>query len=455
VLTGIDGLWVDQAYLQASVGSHHDLWPSTDPCSVAAFKAATNLPLPRRIDWDDPIFRRWIVWRHEQIAEYLRAELQTARAVNPEIFLLHENSSVDSGRSTYVAADPTSLLGVAGAATAHEVETIADRMDRGATGMQGATLEQWLAFRTMIAFARAADRGKPSWVLTYGCKERDSAQLAGFVLAEGANFYENKGPQMADSVGRRWRTTLFGWIAAHADDFYGVDSVAEVGLLYGPRNRDLLDAVAGEPYDAADSIHFAAYRAAARELYKAHVPFDVVIDTDIEHFAHYRVLIAPNLDLMSDATAAALRSFGGKLITIGATGKHDEWFMARSKPALQGHAQTHFKRVSAKAGKAADTGLLKSTAPAAVQLGLRRAADGYRLVIINTASAPAPAFAVTLRGDRAFAKATAHLSVPAQPENSVPVTPRQSSGTLRVALPAGIETIALITVHLFGTVFPG
>lgn len=454
VRTGIDGLWVDQAYLQSSVGSHHDLWPSGDPCSAAAFRAACGLALPRRVDWDDPLFRRWVVWRHTVIAEYLLAEAQAARAVNPHIVVVHENSSVDTGRATYVAADPAGFLGVDGVATAHEVETIADRMDHGETGMQEASLDQWLAFRTMIAFARAADRGKPSWILTYGCRARDSAQLAGFVLAEGANFYENKGPQMADSVGRRPRSALFGWIAAHEADFYDADSAAEVGLLYSPRNRDLLDTVAGEPYAAEDSIHFAAYRAAARELYRSHVPLDVVLDTDVERFAQYRVLIAPNLDLMSEATAAALRSFPGRLITIGSTGRHDEWFSARPRGALHERAQTHFKSAAPKLAAAADTGLLKTTAPAAVQIGLRRAADGYRLLIVNTGPTPAPAFTVSLRAGNvpaAPAAAAAQLSAPGGLTMAAPVTGGKSTGAVTLTVPPGIETVALLTLCWMGS----
>ncbi|MEZ4656208.1 MAG: choice-of-anchor Q domain-containing protein [Caldilineaceae bacterium] len=280
VTTGIDGLWVDQVYLQSSVGHHDDLWPSSDPCSAAAFKAATGYDQPDTENWDDPAFQRWIVWRHDQIADFLLAEKAVARAVNPNLVFFNENSSVDAGRSTYVADDPTSYLGVPDMSTGHEVETIADRMDEGETGMQAATLDQWLAFRTMIAFARGADVGKPSWILTYGYAPRDSAQLAGMVLAEGANFYETKGPQMADTVDGAFRTQLFGWMADHESALYSGDSVAEVGLLYSPRTRDLLDSVSGEPYDVQDAVHFAAYRAAANLLYRAHVPFDVVIDTN-------------------------------------------------------------------------------------------------------------------------------------------------------------------------------
>jgi hypothetical protein len=447
VLTGIDGLWVDQTYLASSVGDHHSLWPSSDPCSAAAFMAATGLDMPRVEDWDDPVFRQWVVWRHSQVAEYLVAECNVARSVNPQIVFLNENSSVDSGRATYVATDPASFLDIPGITTAHEVETIADRMDHGETGMRSATLDQWLAFRTMIAFARATDWGKPSWILTYGFQARDSARLAGFVLAEGANFYENKGPQMAASVGSGWRTTLFGWIAAHEADLYRVGSAAEVGLLYSPRNRDLIDTVSGEPYDVADSLHFATYRAAARTLYKAHVPFDVVLDTDTQRFPQYRVLIAPRLDLMSNATATALRSFSGKLVTIGPTGNYNEWLQRRSKPALKGRTQV---RIEA-AGKAlvveANTGLLESTAPAGVQVGLRCAVDGYRLVIVNTASVPAPAFSVTLRANGSLVQTTACLSIPTQPDVTLDCACGEEGGMLRVAFPAGIETIALATVR--------
>lgn len=446
VRTGIDGLWVDQTYLQSSVGTHHGIWPSSDPCSAAAFKVATGLEMPKQEDWDDPVFRRWVVWRHTQIAGYLLAELRVARGVNPKIVFLNENSSVDSARSTYVATDPASFLGMPDLTTGHEIETIADRVDHGETGMQAATLDQWLAFRTMVAFARATDRGKPSWILTYGYASRDSAQLAGFVVAEGANFYENKGPQMADSVGSDVRATLFGWIADHDADLYGVDSAAEVGLLYSPRNRDLIDTVSGEPYDVADSTHFAAYRAAARQLYKAHIPIDVVLDTDTERFARYHVLIAPKLHLMSDATAAALHSFPGKLVTIGDTGAYDEWLAPRVKPALDGLAQVHLEEASAALASVVNAGLLTTTAPSSLQIGLRYAVDGYRLVIINTLPAPAPAFVVTLRIDRPLVVTAVSLSIPGKPEIELPFTVNAERAKLHVALPSGIETIALIRV---------
>lgn len=447
VRTGIDGLWVDQVYLQSSVGTHHDLWPSSDPCSAKAFQQATGLSAPHQVDWGDPTFQRWVVWRHAQVTAYLRAEVAEARRINPQIVFLTENSCVDSSRSTYVATDPTAFHGIQDLATAHEIETIADRMDRGETGMQLATLDHWLAFRTMVAFARAADRGKPSWILTYGHGTRDSAQLAGLTVAEAANFYETKGPQMADSVGSNFRTALFRWIAAHEADLYAGESAAEVGLLYSARNRDLLDRVAGEPYDVADSIHFAAYRAAARALYMAHIPCDIVLDTDIERFDRYRVLIAPNLELMSDATANALHTFSGRLITVGDTGNYDDWLTPRPIAALATRKQVHFGAVSAALAVAADTGILGTTAPDTLQFGLHKAGDGYRLVVVNTGMTPCAGFVITLRVASPVSVHTASLSIFGLPSLESPLALHQTGAVLQIDVPAGIDCVALITVQ--------
>jgi hypothetical protein len=446
VATGIDGLWVDEVYLQSSVGSHHDLWPSTDPCSTDAFLSATGLRIPATRNWDDPVFRRWVVWRHSQISDFLWAEKEVARAVNPSIVFFNENSDVDSGRSTYVANDPAIYLAYPDMSTGHEVETIDDRMDEGQTGMKNATLDQWLSFRTMVAFARGVDRGKPSWILSYGYEPRDSAQLAGMVLAESGNFYETKGPQMADTVGAIHRTQLFQWITEHEEALYGGESLAHVGLLYSPRTRDLVDTTSGGPYNLSDSIHFAAYRIAANLLYRAHIPFDVVIDTDVAKFQRYQVLIIPEVRAMSDTTAAEIRRFDGRLITIGSSGHYDEWLALRSTDALADLAQRHFTTVDPDIAVSANTGLLATQAPAELQFGLRSNPTGYSLVLVNTAYSRAPAFQVSLHLPEGLVVVGAHLTSLGGGEDEVSFSHLLRSSVVRLDLPAGIDMVALLTL---------
>lgn len=446
VATGIDGLWVDQVYLQSSVGSHHELWPSTDPCSAAAFTAATGFSPPSAEDWDDPAFRNWVIWRHAQVTAFLTAEKAVARAVNPAIVFFNENSSVDTGRATYVANDPTTYLLFPDMSTGHEVETIADRMDQGETGMAAASLDDWLAFRTMIAFARGADVGKPSWILTYGYAPRDSAQLAGLVLAEGANFYETKGPQMADTVDGAFRTHLFQWIAGHERALYPTTSVAEIGLLYSPRTRDLIDTVSGEPYDVQDSVHFAAYRAVANQLYRAHLPFDVIIDTDTARFAHYRTLIVPEVQAMNEHTLMALRAFTGTLITIGESGVYDEWLHFRTDEPWKGLPYHQFDQVTGEIAHTADTGLVKTNAAAAVQIGLRRHEAGYTLLIANTSATPTSDITLTLALQPQEVVTAVHLAALTSEEIPLAFNQIQTGGQVEMQVPSGIETVAALIV---------
>jgi hypothetical protein len=392
--TGIDGLWVDTVYLQHSIGEHEDLWPSTDTCSAATFQSATNLNVPTEEDWDDPTWRRWVVWRHEQMADYLLAVKQAARDVNPDLVLFEENWNTDGSGATQYANDPAAYLGYADMSTGHEVGTIGDRVDEGETGMQDATLDQWLAFVTMIKWARAADASKPSWILTYGYQPSDAERLAGVILAEGANYYETRGPSMDDSVGADYRQRIFSWIAAHETALYEGASAATTSLAYSPRTRDLLDQGAGDLYEPGGAPFFREYRQAAATLLRNHIPFDIVIlneDLSSADLADYGTLILPNIVAMSDAETAAVRNFGnggGKVIRIGETGSTDEWLEPRAADPLAGVPSTYIETVTTEDGAevlrvAADAGQIDTDLTPWVHVGLRQTVDGLQLVLMN------------------------------------------------------------------------
>jgi hypothetical protein len=392
--TGIDGLWVDTVYLQHSIGDHEDLWPSTDACSATAFQSATGLSAPTQEDWEDPVWRRWIVWRHEQMSDFLLAVKQAAREVSPDLVFFEENWNADGTGATLNANDPAGYLGYPDMSTGHEVSTIGDRVDEGETGMQDATLDEWLAFITMIKWARGADAAKPSWILTYGYQASDAERLAGVILAEGANYYETRGPSMADSVGDYYRQRIFSWTAAHQDALYGGESAAEVALAYSPRTRDLLDQGAGDLYQPDEAPFFREYRQAAATLLRHHIPFDIVILDDALSaggLAGYGTLILPNIVAMNDAEADAVRGFaegGGKVIRIGETGSRDEWFEPRAADALGVLPSTYIETVTTEEGAdallaAADAGQLVSDLPPSVHLALRQCADGMQIMLVD------------------------------------------------------------------------
>ena len=454
--TGIDGLWVDTVYLQHSIGEHEDLWPSADACSTAAFQSATGLSLPAAEDWDDPGWRRWVVWRHGQMTDYLLAVKQAAREANPDLVFFEENWNVDGSGATQYANDPAAYLGYPDMSTGHEVSTVGDRVDEGETGMQDATLEQWLAFATMIRWARGADAGKPSWILTYGYQAADAERLAGVILAEGANYYETRGPSMDDSVGADYRQRIFSWTAAHQEALYGGEPAATVALAYSPRTRDLLDQGAGDLYEPEEAPFFHEYRQAAATLLRNHIPFDIVILNDALSAASlggYGTLILPNVAAMSDGEAAAIRDFaegGGGLILVGETGSRDDWLEPRADNALAGLPSTYIETVASEEGAeavraATDADQIVTALAPWVHVGLRETSDGLQLVLVNLGQDAVPDAQISVRlPEGALVEG---VSATSPNDDEVAIEFAVENGYLRLTL-ADLPVLSLLEVRL-------
>lgn len=166
-------------------------------------------------------------------------------------------------------------------------------------------------------------------------------------------------------------------------------------------------------------------------------------------FSRYRVLIAPEVQAMTSATATALRAFDGRLITIGNTGRFDEWLNERAQNTLVGRTQDHFTTATAPGiVTSANTGQIVTTAPPQVQLSLRRkSAASYSVVVVNTAATPTGAFSVNVRpmpgmGTAGYVTA-ARLAKPGSPDVALNFQVLDVD-TVRVNLPAGTDTLALL-----------
>ena len=335
---GADGLWIDIIYLLNDIGQFDDLWPSYDPYSQAAFQAVYgHASIPEK-DWDDLTWRQFVRWRIESITCFVEDVAAAARAVNPDLVFFTENWGMDSNFITQYAQDPLEFIGDPHVATAHELEPV----DQDDTGMANATLKQWRDYALMVKSGVAANKGKPGWILTYAGAVDDSLREAGVHVAEGANFYEAKGPEMLDdSTGSR--PIVFPWLAANAGLAYHSTSLAEVAVWYSPRTRDFLDGenAGDDKFDYADTIYIREYRERSQDLLKAQIPFDIVtgqwslaelvpsinsghrlstaegtVLSTAEGLTRYAWLVLPNAASLSDAEAALLLDYaaaGGKL----------------------------------------------------------------------------------------------------------------------------------------------
>lgn len=336
-------------------------------------------------------------------------------------------------------------------------------------GLNNASLEQWLSLRSAVASVCATTFDKPSWVLSGVDLTRQGMQRLGLALVEGVSIVAPGDLHTPGGAGAERRDALMDWIAAHQAELYGGESAAQVALVYSPRNSDLFDASASLVAD--ESPHVSAFRAVAGALYRAHIPCDVVLDTDLaalqgpaldrpfqygraiarsQSYApsgrSYSVLILPEIQAMSEDTAAVLRFSGSRLITIGTTGLYDELLHQRVRSALAGAAQLHLTAVNASLPTWVDDNLLSTDAPESVQMSVRTLPQGLALVLVNMDSSEVNGFRVDLRLNAGQTVAAAHFSAPSQDMVDVPFRVTADGRSMRLDIPMGLDTLGLVSI---------
>ncbi len=85
------------------------------------------------------------------------------------------------------------------------------------------------------------------------------------------------------------------------------------------------------------------------------------------------------------------------------------------------------------------------TPEVASPIGLRRTAEGYALVLANTAASPAGPFVCDVRLADGFTVTSVRLSAPSGPDVEVPFSELEG-GIVRVRVQAGIDTVALLVL---------
>ena len=359
--SALDGVWVDvPVYLDTGVK-----WNCQCSRHKARFKKDTGLTLPAAVDcthedaqagacgklWSDPAWRRWINYRHHELNEFQLAVHKAGRSVKPgfqtviEVFTMDYNDAMDKG------LDGTFMGNVEGLTHVWEIDSVSNRQ-----GMLRAKPDDWLTKIALAKFARGADRGRPTWVFSYGNTAWDAELVMATAFASQANPYETKTPEMAATVGPAFRKRMYAWADRHSGAIYDGTSAARVAVLYSSLSRDYVDYPYGfalytdtEPpiVNGKDPKTSLAYRGPDREwwsdekrdsvknlevlgeyrgfikvLSHLHVPFAVepMQKLTAADLKRYETLIAPNLTAVTDQQAKLLSDYvkgGGNLIITG------------------------------------------------------------------------------------------------------------------------------------------
>ena len=345
--TSVDGIWVDvPTYMDTAVE-----WSCACKLHRADFNDVTGMTLGKLKDWKSPAFRRWAIYRHEELRDFQKAVHAAARSVNPKIESIFEIFSTDTIDCTETGLDASYMGNNAGISHVWEIDSVSN-----GDGMLRAKRDDWISKITITKYARGADKGRPTWVFAYGNTEWDAQMVFATALAGQANPYETKTPEMATSVGSDLRKRLYRWVDPHKKAIYDSTAAARVGVLYSSHTRDFLDNRYGfglftdtqppvhtgvDPktsasytgpdrqwwakvarYSAASAEFLGEYRGFAMALAQLHVPFAI---EPMQHqtptnLARYDLLIAPNLVALDDKQAKLLIDYvtqGGQLLVTG------------------------------------------------------------------------------------------------------------------------------------------
>ena len=309
-----------------------------DNCS-RKFREKAGQPLPRKHDWDDPVYRRWIDWNYARRLEVWDLNNRATKAAGgPACLWFGMNSGSISAQSRSFR-DCKAIFERA-------PMVFLDHQSRGPAGFEenadtGKLVHGVLGWDKLAPESMAMyQAGRNSFrVASKPAVEARMWMIEGF--AGGIQpWWHHIGAYHEDRRMYRTAEPLMKWYAANEQYLVNRRPLATVGLAWSQRNTDFY----GRDH-AADLVD-APYRGFAQTLVRARIPY---VPLHIDHLERYsanlKVLILPNLAAMTDAQCAAVREFvagGGALIATGVTSLYNEFGDARQDFALADLFGAHF-----------------------------------------------------------------------------------------------------------------
>ncbi len=296
------------------------------------FGARAGKPVPRRHDWNDPVYREWIRWNYERRLEIWDLNNRTAQSAGgPDCLWVGMNSGSVSGQSR-------SFRDLKEICKRAEIIMLDQQARSDAVGFQqngdtGKLIHNLLGWDKLIPESMAMyQNGRTNFrVASKPAAEARMWMIEGF--AGGIQpWWHHVGAYHEDRRMYRTAEPVMRWHKANEEFLVNRRPVATVGLLWSQQNTDFYGR------DAADELVDQPYRGMMQALIRARIPYLPLhadyIDRDAAGLA---VLILPNLAAMSDAQCAAVRRFverGGALFATGDSSLYNEWGDPRPDFAL-------------------------------------------------------------------------------------------------------------------------
>ncbi|WP_116090478.1 alpha-amylase family protein [Sphingomonas crusticola] len=347
-------------------------------CQVCTplFRQMTGKDLPRAKNWDDPVYREWVIWNEGQAMAMMNRYRADARSAGgPDCIWVGQNGGSLTARSMVgiLSATPIAM---------HDHQARSD-----ASGFQQ-NPEAGKLTHSILGWDRIAIEAQAIYGPRLTTKAAPEAQMWMYEgMAGGLSpWWHTISAHHHDK--RRYATVppVLHWAKANEVYLHDRTPVASVGLVWSEENNVFYGR------DDVNGNVEAPWRGVVNALVRARIPFTVIhadrIDKDA---AGLSALVLANLAAMTDAQVGAVRRFvsnGGGLFASGDTSLHDRFGDARPDYALADLFGAHWI-----AGTKPNTGYAtppaerrggRAVAEVSGPAGTRGAAANERPVNVNT-----------------------------------------------------------------------
>ena len=300
-------------------------------CS-ARFRQKTGAALPRKADWDDAVYREWIMWSYARRIELWELNNRVTRAAGgPDCIW----SGMNSGSTTAQARSFRDLKEIAKRA---EIMMLDHQRRDDDTGFQqngdtGKRVHALLGWDKLAPESMAMYQSGPGY---YRVASKPAAEARMWMIAGIAGgiqpWWHHVGAYHEDRRSYRTAEPVMAWWKANESYLIHRTPVATVGLVWSQRNTDFFGR--DNPGELVD----APYTGFMHALIRARIPYLPIHVDDIDtQGANLGLLILPNVGALSDSQADSIRRFagrGGSIFATGQTSAYNEWGDPRTDFAL-------------------------------------------------------------------------------------------------------------------------
>jgi hypothetical protein len=296
------------------------------------FREHSGRPVPRREDWDDPVYRQWILWNYARRTEIWERNNRVTRAAGGRDCLWvgmnggSMSSQARSFRDFQAICERAEII-------------LLDHQRRSDTGSFAENSDAGKQIHGLLGWDKLIPESMPMYHLA-GIPFRLSAKppaearmwmLSGF--AGGIQpWWHHVGAYQEDRRAYRTAPPVMKWHRANEEFLINRQPVASVGVVWSQRNIDFYGR------EQPERLTEMPYRGMVQALIRARIPYVAVHADHIERDApQLAVLVLPNLAAMSDAQCEAVRRFaarGGAVVATGVTSLYTELGERRDEFAL-------------------------------------------------------------------------------------------------------------------------